>query len=443
MAIPRRTIPVSLTEATPTPLTVDALKQQLTDIGLTCPDSEEGKLAAYIAEVERTIPSGSVQTYAILKPAGEGDVALAGFETDLAQAAVGNWEPDSTGFGYATVLEYIQYAAHFDWLLDNLPSFTGKRVAPPTYKGRYDTIDGVKKMFTTVATDASSTLIKGVDKDSLEAVLSNAIAPLNDANAKNYAPGPDSRVIFLVDNYNPSTQEADGIGVLTVSWNLVITNYKEKKAEPKHDTVLDVQARAVLYGSLDDMNRDYLAAETHFKNNAFAVDGIPRPPATVTIFPTRPPANADTFKQSLPKVAKEDALEVIVLYAPNLQNVGSIDNTNSDTTTEYSKSVTSGFTFSSSQTFSVEASFEASIEVVKAGLKVGFSISFTEQWSTSTTESMSFSVPPGKKAFTYQGYLLSQILAYDADTGGYAYKESARFLTNILATSATPMTTPS
>lgn len=164
MAIPRRTIPVSLTEATPTPLTVDALKQQLTDIGLTCPDSEEGKLAAYIAEVERTIPSGSVQTYAILKPAGEGDVALAGFETDLAQAAVGNWEPDSTGFGYATVLEYIQYAAHFDWLLDNLPSFTGTKVAPPPYKGRYDTIDGVKKMFSTVATDASSTLVKGVDR---------------------------------------------------------------------------------------------------------------------------------------------------------------------------------------------------------------------------------------------------------------------------------------
>ena len=44
-----------------------------------------------------------------------------------------------------------------------------------------------------------------------------------------------------------------------------------------------------------------------------------------------------------------------MLYAPNLQNVGSIDNTNSDTTTDYSKSVTSGFTFSTSQALSVEA----------------------------------------------------------------------------------------
>src|SRR4029450_2933979 len=98
----------------------------------------------------------------------------------------------------------------------------------PTYTGRYDTIDAVKTMFATVATDASATLIKGLDKSSIESVLSNAIAPLNDANAKNYNPGPDSRVIFLVENYNPSTQEADGIGVLSVWWDLTITDYKEK-----------------------------------------------------------------------------------------------------------------------------------------------------------------------------------------------------------------------
>ena len=440
MPIPRRRIPVSLTKATPTPLTVDSLKKQLTDIGLTCPDSAKDKLEEYIDQVKNQIPAGTVETFAILKPAEAGESLYAGMVSDLAEASTGNWEPDSTGFGYATVLEYIQYPAHFDWLMSNKPGFTGIENNPPTYTGRYDTIAGVKQMFLNVATDASSTLIKGLDKGSIESVLSNAIAPLTDINAQNYAPGPTSRVIFLVENYDPSTQQADGIGVLTVWWDLTITDYKEKKENPKHDTTLTVKAHSVLYSSLDDMNADYLAAQTHFKENAFC--GIPRPSTKVTIFPARPPAIADTFKQSLPKIATEDELQVIVLYAPNLQNVGCIDNTNSDTTTDYSKSVESGFTFSTSQTLSVEASFEASVEVVKAGFKVGLSISFTEQWSTSTTETMTFSVPAGKKAFTYQGYMLASILSYDAKSGAYAYKDTAQFLTNVLATSAVPLVDP-
>lgn len=442
MPIPRRTIPISLTAATPSALTVESLKKQLTDIGLTCPDSEESKLARYIEEVKHQIPVGLIQTYSILKPATDGMQPIAGFATDLAEASTGNWEPDSTGLGYSTTLEYIQYEAHFDWLVANQPGFTGTVVKPPAYTGRYDTIDAVKQLFVTVATDASSTLIKGLDKSSIESVLSNAIAPLNDANAKDYKPGPDSRVIFLVENYNPATQEADAIGVLSVWWDLTIKDYKEKKKNPQHDTSLTVRARSVLYSSLDDMNRDYLAARAHFKENAFATaGGIPRR-STVTIFDARPPATEDTFIKSLPKVATANELQVLVLYAPNLQNIGSIDNTNSDTTTNYSKSVTSGFTFSTTQQFSVEAYFEASVEVVKAGLKVGFSISFTEQWSTSTTETMSFSVPPNKKAFTYQGYLQAQILSYDAATGTYTYKDTARFLTNILASSKVPLVDP-
>ena len=431
---------MSLTKADPTPLTVDALKKQLTDIGLTCPDSAKDKLEEYIREVKGQLPAGAVETYRILKPADDADAAIPGLATQLAEASVGNWEPDDTGFGYGPVLEFIQYPTHFDWLYANRPGFTGIKNDPPTYTGRYDTVDAVKQMFATVATDASATLVKGLDKSSLESVLSNAIAPLNDNNATNYNPGPDSRVIFLVENYNPSTEEADGIGVLTVSWELTIKDYKEKKKNPQHDTTLTVHCRSVLYSTVEAMNADYLAAETHFKENAFLA--IPRPSTKVKIFDARPPADADTFKQSLPKIATENELQVIVLYAPNLQNVGCIDNTNSDTTTDYSKSVTSGFTFSTTQTLSVEASFEASAEVVKAGLTVGFSISFTEQWSKETTETMSFSVPPGKKAFTYQGYLMAQILSFDADTGRYTYKDTARFVTNILASSPVPLVDP-
>lgn len=437
MPIPRKEIPISLKSATPTQLTVDKLKKQLTGIGLTCPASEESKLEGYISEVKTQLPNGAVETYAILKPAGPGEAAMVGLATNLTTSSTGNWEPDSTGIGYATELEYIQYSTHFDWLKANRPSFTGIEDNPPQYSGTYDTVDAIKQMFINVGTDASATLIKGIDKSAIESVLSNAVAPLTDQNATNYDV-PDSRVIFLVDNYNQNTGEADGVGLLTIEWHLTISDYKVKKQNPQHTATLTVKSRSVLYSDTDTMDADYNAAKAFFKENAFTA--IPAKPTKVTIFPALPPNDADTFRQSLPTLSTTNVLKAIVLYAPNLQNVGCIDNTNSDTTTTYSQSVTSGFTFSTSQTFSAEASFEASAEVVKAGLKVGFSISFTEQWSTTSTVTMDFAVPGGKKAFTYQGYLMSRILCYDAASGQYSYQnETARFLTNILSTSATPL----
>jgi hypothetical protein len=70
-------------------------------------------------------------------------------------------------------------------------------------------------------------------------------------------------------------------------------------------------------------------------------------------------------------------------------------------------------------------------------------MTFTEQWNTETTETMSFSVPAGEMAYLYQGYILSRELIYDAKTGGYSWGDQARFLTNILATSATSLVDPS
>ncbi|MBI9115908.1 hypothetical protein [Sanguibacter suaedae] len=444
MPIPRRKIPAQLATATPTELTVDDLKRQLTDIGLTCPDSAEDKLQEYITEVESQLQRGSTETLAILRPATDPTRLAAGLgalHEDWEKSSEGNWTPDATGFGYGPDLEYIQFPTHFDWLAANNPRFAGVANSPPTYTGDFDSVSAVKMLFVNVALDASSTLVKGLDKASMQSVLSNAISPLSDANAKNYEPGPDTRVIFLVENYDPSTQEADAIGVLTIWWDLKIHDYKKKsKDDPKHRTSLEVRARSVLYSSVEELKADVLAVETHFKSNAFMM--IPKPTTEVTIFEKRPPATRDTFVHSLPKVATEDSLQAIVLFAPNLQNVGCIDNTASPTTTTYSKSITSGFTFSTTQTLGAEAAFEATVLVAKVNFKVTFSISFTEQWSEETTETFSFSVPPGEKAFTYQGYLLAQILTFDAATGTYSYGKPARFVTNILTTSAEPLVDP-
>ena len=481
MPIPRKTVPIGLLKATPTELTVDALKKQLTEIGLTCPDSAEGKLKEYIEEVKAALPKGGTQTYGILGPAlpvsetaglsftEVADRVISASRTSrlatLDDTSTGNWEPDATGDGYATTLEYIQFEDHFNWLKANRPSFTGVVDNPPEMTGRYDTVDAVKRLFVQVGTTASATLITGLDHASIESALSNAIAPLNEASASNYDV-TDSRVIFLVENYNPTTQEADGIGVLTIQWHLTIKDYKEKKQSLQHATTLTVKSRSVLYSSLDDMYADYNAAAAHFGGSIHttqaggvapevaatrpvgaaspgtrdAFTAIPPAPTKLKIFDSLPPADLETFRQSLPTLSTTNALLAIVLYAPDLQNVGSIDNTTSAATTTYSQSVTSGFTFSTTQTFSAQMSVEASVEVVKASLTVGFSLSFTEQWSSSKTTTIQFSVPPGKLAFTYQGYLLSALLQFDASTGRFSYLSSARFLTDVLATSEAPLT---
>ncbi|MCA9421884.1 MAG: hypothetical protein KC592_12760 [Nitrospira sp.] len=442
MPIPRKTIKIDLNRATPTELTPDVLQKQLNNIGLTCKYTDKKMLTKFISEVEATIPDGLIQTYQILKPAEKGEARLKGLVGEWAESSVGNWEPDSTALGYAADLEYLIYPQHFDWLRANRPSFTGTG-DHENFKKRYDSVDSIKDAFTNLALTASSALIKGLNKDSIKSVFSNAISPLNDASARDYNK-KDSRVVFLVENYDPKKKEADAIGVLAVDWHLIIKDYKEKKEALKHDTTLTVDARAVLYSDLNVMNADLAAAKAHFKGHAFGgkgglLDGIPVKDTTVEIYDKRPPADDDTFRKSLPLVADSQKAQVLVLFSPDLQNIGSIDNTHSKATSSYAKSVTTGFTSSSTEKFDIGSEFEAGIVLAKGKLKVGFSISFTQQSSTATTETINFSVPPGEKAFTYQGTLRSQILEYDPATDLYLYKEESRFLTPIMATTEEPI----
>jgi hypothetical protein len=447
MALPIDKVKLSLKSATPTRLTAVGLKTQLTNIGLTCDDTLLAVLDTKIQEVRAQIPGGSIQSFGILQPRDTTEAALTGLLANLKDTATGNWTPDDVG-QWQTKLAFIQQQDHFTWLKTNRSStFGGIENNPPQYSDIVATIDAIQKQFIMLGVNASATLIKGLDKTALEAILSNAIAPVTDKNASDYNPDSkwDSRLIYLVDNYNPVTKEADGVGVLTIEWLLRIKDYKVKKQEPSHDTKLTVKSRSILYTSGAPLEADYAASKAQFREHAVALGvaalgGIPINPTKVTIFPKRPPAVEATFNQSLLKKSQTGEVEVIVLYAPDLQIIGSIDNTKSATTTTYSESVTTGFTFSTTQELSIAASLEADFEVVKAGLTVTASISFTEEWSQSRTVSMSFEVPPGKKAFNYQGYILAEILSYDTKAGTYSYTgNSARCLTNVLTSTNDPI----
>ncbi len=117
-----------------------------------------------------------------------------------------------------------------------------------------------------------------------------------------------------------------------------------------------------------------------------------------------------------------------------------MDNTNSKATSSYQTSVTTGFSFSSTQSISITEEVGVNIEVVTEKTSITFALSFTEQWTTSTTKSMTFTCPPGEMAFVYQGTLMSKILVLDAQRGTYSWDgDAARALTQVLVTSDTPI----
>jgi len=167
---------------------------------------------------------------------------------------------------------------------------------------------------------------------------------------------------------------------------------------------------------------------------------FPPPARKLKIFDTMPVPSEETFNGGLLASDTEQQMCAIILYSPNLQIIASLDNTNSGVTSTYQTSVSHGFTFSSTQSLSITESVGVNIEVVTETTSMTFALSFTEQWNTTTTKSMSFSCPPGKMAFVYQGTLMSRVLMLDSQTGVYDWKAAAgKALTQVLITSETPI----
>jgi len=224
---------------------------------------------------------------------------------------------------------------------------------------------------------------------------------------------------------------------------------QKKKEILKHDTTLIISAWGVEYGSIEDLNRDYNRVMAQFGSNheTFLRSMNPKFSALeafpikkqVIIHDKKPSQTELTFRTGVPLISTKDKVSVVVLYAPDYIPIGSIDNSNSDSTTSYSVSTTQGFTFSTSQKVSASLKISASAVVVTAEASVGLELSFTESWNSSTTETSSFSVPPGKKAFIYKGVLRTVILDYNPKDNSYSFGEDVLSTTNNLMVSRTPL----
>jgi hypothetical protein len=169
---------------------------------------------------------------------------------------------------------------------------------------------------------------------------------------------------------------------------------------------------------------------------------IPPPPqSTLKIFESDPgPATDVVFKQGILSTNTANESLSIILFSPNLQLVASMDNTQSQATSTYTTSVSRGFTFSATQSVSITNEVGVNIEVVSAKTSVTFALSFTEQWNTTDTITISFSCPPGQQAFVYQGTLMSKVMSFSAANAQYSWTGAAgKALTEVLVTTATPI----
>lgn len=142
----------------------------------------------------------------------------------------------------------------------------------------------------------------------------------------------------------------------------------------------------------------------------------------IKVFDIRPLPSKETFDHGALLISDKQTEQLsMILYSQNLQNIGYIDNLTSDATTNYEKSVTIGFVFSTSQSIATEVATEFDIEFVKASVKITLTLTFSEEWSKSTTETYSFEVGPGKEAYTYQGYVRSQVMRHDLTNDSYSW----------------------
>ena len=251
---------LNLDQTSPTAFTTHDLQQQLVNAGLDCSQINHTNLQSYIDEVQGQIPNGYVQAMTIYAPSDVGGFGSA--QENFNKIADGHWSlntDDHVFFGqYDQALQSIVNKEYFEFLIGNDPGFNGSATGPTQYgPTKYDNADAIKQLFEKNATNASATLLSGIDQDSMLATMTRVIKPITD-DVKDYDQY-HSRYMTIVDNYNPANKTFDAIGALRIDWHLVIENYtrKEKHGGDQHNTTLTISARAALFEQYTHIQNDY------------------------------------------------------------------------------------------------------------------------------------------------------------------------------------------
>jgi hypothetical protein len=444
-------IPINLVAQDASKVTPQDLKTELDALYLRCPDTEIDKLQGYINAVrDRLPPEGgltaigfseykagfSAEDYGTLDT-----TALTAEDITTELEIQGPWKP--TDFPPCSgELEVIGFPPHFDLLLQrNTPPFGGHKGEQKS--SGIGTVESLKNLFTSIAYTISGQFVSELDKASMEAAFVKTIDAATLPTDTDLDIEANRSIKITTPPYRDKNGQmcVNGFGVCNVSWKLHVDNYKRKSKDGGNYNQynLTVTVRAVTYTDEETAQHDAEYVTTLLKDKLFFANPLSIPvPTHIDVFPSLPPECADTYQQGLPlETGGGDYCDVIILYHAGLNNIGCLDNTDSDCTAGYSRSITSGFTFSTGHKLNTGMNFSVEAGIVSAGVTVDFEISFNEQWNTSQTEALTFTVPGGSAAYLYQGYIGSAVLRHDLNTNTYSYTDYATFQSNLVVTSAT------
>lgn len=455
----KKNISIKLKKAEPSGYPIAVLKDQMTKLGLTCSETSPEKLKEYKAEILKDFPKGKRQVYYISKGNAktEPDIRKVSAEAGgklnevqilqrfglMGQKVNGSWTIDDDAAGYRTELCRIVYAPNFDKLLEKHPGeFSGSKQSKKKVINE-PTGNAIKDAFKTIAISVCETVMSGIALEDLETIVSCIIGDNTSENPKDYE--QDSVLYsYLVNGYD-GEESATAVGVLAVSYKIHIKDYKDKSdnKEGRHnDAEIEATARFISYSDIDIMERDLGYLDNDKKGNN-PMEEIPVPGKKIVVYTERPNADKNVFHTGVPIVAPGAYADSMIFFCPDFENVGYIDNKDSDVTTTYSRSVTVGFSHASEYTISSEISMELSCDIVKYGVKMGVSMSMTEEWNQSQEETISYEVGAGKEAYLYQGKLKSIILRYDPAKNSFEYLEDSlnTFSTTSVKTTTSPIKT--
>ncbi|WP_116248380.1 lectin [Nocardiopsis sp. FIRDI 009] len=177
----------------------------------------------------------------------------------LEPVAVGTWVPDVSKVQPSQELHDIQRRKNWDKIVQRHgDQFSGQEKKWTSRTDSYTTADAFENLFTDLAYNSSASLANGLAKRDTTAALANTIKPLRNIGAEDYAPGPQSLVLFLAGDYDPTKEECKGVGVLTVEYEILIKDYRNKKKhDPDRKATASVRPRAVTYTSGKILERDH------------------------------------------------------------------------------------------------------------------------------------------------------------------------------------------
>lgn len=338
MPIQKKGVYVSCTPGTPAQLTREMLSEKLHNVGLNCEYTTPEAAGKLMNEVCGALEKGNNQSFCILeKPDTDALIlCIAKSSQGIARESLwqcsdseiaSSWIPGSTALGYIAELTGVIHEKSYQWLKENFIDFAGHETGPVSRTQQDTTVDAIRDFFGDTLATLAASIVGNLDVDDMKAVCTRMLPELHEQ--QDTYRDKNSFLIFLLENYNPGKEEADGIGVITLDWELTVENYrKNKKQCPKHDAVIRLSARSVVYDDIQILEKHYRAVSSitgglqkmhRLKQNRQPV-----------VYSELPPLTEELLTEGIPLASTGNTVKSLILYGPEKKQIRRLNNADSD-----------------------------------------------------------------------------------------------------------------